>query len=417
LKQFFIAAAVLLPFGAHGEVDWRDPQSVVRAGEAVSPALAVVKSQIAAAEQRVALAFSLPNPMVMAGVQNQPVDWSIDRQMTMYMIGASQTLTRKSRREAQRSEAEFEVVRLRSEYESQKAEIEREILFAYYDAAAAQSETEATSSVAALTSGATSASRARYEAGTAPQSDIIRSLLEQKSIAHQLLSLESRRRQATAKLAALLHVSAEQIPKFALEHEHASAALDASLNPQSPALAALRAEVEAAEQELRLAELARKPDINIEASYGFRPYERDMISVVGRVELPYRRKQLIEPAVREAMARRDAAKQQIDLLRQRLQQDLGVAAALRDEAVSQLTLHENELVPAAKMAFESSLASYQSGRATFESVLESLRAYTALRIDAFEFLTQKLRAEADLEALRNGARAGTASGAAGSEMR
>src|SRR5207248_6105180 len=141
---------------------------------------------------------------VMAGVQNQQIDLSIDRQMTMYMVGASQTLIRKSRREAQRSSAELEVRRLQNELESQKAELEREVLFAYYEAAAAQSQAAATSDLATLAGDAASASRARYEAGSAPQTDMIRSLLEQKGIEHQLLALQSRRKQAAAKLAALL---------------------------------------------------------------------------------------------------------------------------------------------------------------------------------------------------------------------
>jgi outer membrane protein TolC len=414
LRHFLIAAAALLPVAAHSTtVDWNDPRSVVHAAIAVSPALAGLKSQIAAAREWVVIAGSLPNPMVMAGVQNQQIDLSIDRQMTMYMVGASQTLTRKSRRAAQRSAAELEVRRLQSEFESQQAELEREVLFAYYEAAAAQSQAAATSDLATLTGDAVSASRARYEAGSAPQTDMIRSLLEQKGIEHQLLALQSRRKQAAAKLAALLHVALDDIPKFALTHAGMhQRAVETSVNPESSAIAALQAEVEEVEQEIRLARLALKPDINVEASYGLRPYQKDTISVVGRIELPYRKKTLIEPRVREAIARRDAAMQQIELERQLLQQDIGVAAARRDEALSQIRLHENELVPAARLGFESALASYQAGKETFESVLSSLRTYASLNIDYFDFLKQQMQAEADIAALRSGARHGAASTAA-----
>ena len=356
--------------------------------------------------------------MVMAGVQNQQVDLSIDHQMTMYTVGASQTLTRKSRREAERGKAELEVVRLQDEFASQQAEIEREVLLAYYEAGAARSQFEATSDLAALAGDAVSASRTRYEAGTAPQTDMIRSLLEQKQIEHQILKLTSRRNQSVAKLAALLHVAPSEIPKFALEHgAHRHATFETVINPGSPALTALQAVVDEAEGDIRLAQLAIKPDINVEASYGLRPYQKDTISVVGRIELPYRRKTLIEPRVQEAIARRDAARQQIEILQQRLKQDLGVAVSQREEAVAQIELHESALVPAAKMAFDSALSSYQTGKETFESVLTSLRAYNALRIDYFDFLEQELRAEADIAALRKGARAGAAMAAPAMEMR
>jgi len=89
-----------------------------------------------------------------------------------------------------------------------------------------------------------------------------------------------------------------------------------------------------ADEDIRLAKLATKPDFNIEASYGVRTRDRDMFSLVGRIELPIRKSTIIEPRIREAMARREAAQQQIEALRQQLQQDLGVAenhAVVHDE--------------------------------------------------------------------------------------
>ena len=115
-------------------IDWNDPPAVARAAADVSPSLAALKFQIAAARERIIPAGSLPNPMVMGGVQNQQVDLSIDRMMTMYWAGASQTLTRRSKRVAQRTEAELEVRRFEHEYESVRAEVERDALLAYYQA-------------------------------------------------------------------------------------------------------------------------------------------------------------------------------------------------------------------------------------------------------------------------------------------
>jgi outer membrane protein, heavy metal efflux system len=420
LKGLFIAAAVLIPVAVQAEgIDWRDPRSVVRVAIKVSPALAAVENQIAAARERIIPAGSLPNPMVMGGVQNQQADLSIDRMMTMYVVGASQTLTRKSRRDAFRTEAELEVKRLEREYDSQRAEVERDALFIYYDAAAAQSQIAATTEIVALAKQTTSASRFRYEAGTASQADMIRAMLEEKNLEHEVLALQSRKQQALAKLSALLDVPVTDITPFPLTHaaEVEDGTLDTSLDLTSPGFAALQTEVEEAEEAINLARLAMKPDVTLEASYGVRPYQKDLISVVGRVEFPYRRKTLIEPRIREAMARRDAARQQIEILKLRLRQDIGVAAASRQEAIDQIRLHEDELVPAAKLGFESALVSYQTGKETFESVLASLRAYVSLNVDYFGFLKQKLRAEADIAALRSGARMGGLSGSGEVQMR
>jgi cobalt-zinc-cadmium efflux system outer membrane protein len=411
-----LAGAFLIAANASA-IDWNDPPAVARAAADVSPSLAALKYQIAAARERITSAGSLPNPMVMGGVQNQQVDLSIDRMMTMYWAGASQTFTRRSKRAAQRTEAELEARRLERLSESLRAEVERDALLAYYDAAAAQSQIAATAEIVALAKQTTSAARSQYESGTAAQADLIRAMLEEKNLEHDLLALESRRRQALAKLAAWLNVATSDIPKFTLTHAAHHATSDASFDLTTPAFGALQAEVEQAEHEITLAKLALKPDVGVEASYGVRPYQRDVFSITGRIELPFRRSALIEPRIREAIARRDEARQQIDILRQRLTQDMGVAAASRQEAIDQIRLHESELVPAAKLGFESSLASYQTGKATFESVLASLRTYVNLNVDYFGFLKQELQAEADIDALRRGARAGALSTAPAMEMR
>ena len=131
-----------------------------------------------------------------------------------------------------------------------------------------------------------------------------------------------------------------------------------------------------------------------------------MVTVLGRIELPFRRSTLIEPRIREAVARREAALQQMEARRQQLRQDLGAAVVLRNEAIEQINLHVDKLVPAGKLGFESSLASYQTGKTTFDAVLGSLRTYLSLNVDYYEFLRQQMEAEVDIEAIRRGAHSG-----------
>lgn len=403
-----VCLAIAAPLGA---VDWQSPQSVSQAAAEVSPSLLALKSQIAAARERVTTAGSLPNPMLMAGVQDQQIDLSIDRMMTMYMVGASQTLMRKSRRVAQRTAAELDLERLERRYDAQRAEIERDVRLAYHDAAAAQNQINAIEEIERLTKTAIDAAKIRYETGAVPQSDLVRAMLQSSDVRHQLVALRSRRQQAVAKLLGFLNLPPDtQLPTFVLtsemRHEHDVQNAPAELPDTTPAIAELEAEVQRADQEVRLAKLARRPNVDIEASYGVRPYQKDMFSVVGRIELPYRKSTIIEPRVREAIAMREAALQQIAVLRQRLRQDLGVAAALRNEADEQIALHVEELVPQAKLGFESSLASYQNGKTPFDSVLASLQTYLSLHVDYYDFLRQQRQAETDIEAIRKGARSG-----------
>nr|MDP9361739.1 TolC family protein [Acidobacteriota bacterium] len=317
-----LLSAFCLPARA---VDWNNPDSVVQTAVEVNPSLAALSAQIRAAQERVVPAGSLPNPMLMGGVQNRTVNLSYDF-MTMYTVGASQTLVRKSRRDALRRSAELDVERLRGEYDARKAEVERDVRMAYIDAAAAQNEMAATEDIARVLKSVTDSSRIRYETGAVPQTDLIRAMLEESTVEHQILLLRRQRNAALARLLPLLQLPPNTpVPSFSLKHEMEHPhehGIDATLPEVTPAIAELQAEVALAEEELRLAKMATKPDINIEASYGFRPRDKDMFSVVGRIELPLRRSTLIEPRIREAIARRDAALQQIEALRQQLRQDL-----------------------------------------------------------------------------------------------
>ena len=414
----FVATLFIVP-GASPAIaqtlDWSDPEAVVRAAVDAHPSLAGLAAETRAAKERVTSAGSLPNPMLMAGIRDQQVDLTRDEMMTMYMVGASQTLVRKDRRDARKRAAELDVERLERDYESRRAEVEREARLAWVEAASAQNQIAATEEIARLVGSIVDASRIRYETGSAPQADMIRARLEQSNILHELITLRRERAVAVARLLPLLQLPpTTEVPPFSMKHameRHHEHGFDPHVG-DTPATAALETEAARAEQEIRLAKLTAKPDFDIEASYGMRPQQKDMFSVTARVEIPFRKSTLIEPRIREAMARRDAARAALDTLRQQLRQDIAVAVAMRDEAIQQIDLHVDRLVPEAKLGFESSLASYQTARTTFDSVLASLQAYRALNVDYYQFLRQLTEAEVEIDAIRHGARGGAGVNAA-----
>ena len=399
-----LAAFLIAPVVTAQSIDWNDPDAVVRAAVDVNPSLASLTAQIQAAKERAASAGSLPNPMLMGGVQNQTLDLSYDF-MTMYMVGASQTFVRKSRRESLRRSAQLEVERLERGYESSRAEVERDVRTAYIAAASAQNQVAATEEIARIAGSIVDAARIAYETGSAPQADMIRARLEQSNILHELLTLRRERKMALAALLPLLNLPlSAELPPFSLRHEmerHREHGFD-TVVADTPATAALETEIALAEEEIRFARLAGKPDFDIEASYGLRPQDMDMVSVVARIEFPFRKSAIIEPRIREAIASRDAARQQIEVLRQQLRQDAGTAIALRDEAIEQINLHVERLVPESKLAFESAIAAYSNGKTTFDAVLGSLQAWRGLNVDYYGFLKQQLEAEIDIDALRRG---------------
>jgi len=386
-----------------GAIEWNTPDTVVDAAIAVAPSLHEIDARIAAARARLAGTGTLPNPMLMAGVQNRQIDLSADP-MTMYMVGASQTFVRRDRRETSQRAAALDVQQLEREREVRVAEVRRDVLIAYDEAAAAANQIAANEEIATLVASTGQAARIRYETGFAPQIDIIRAKLEETNVRHAILMQRGALQEARARLRALLLLPADaEIPSFALSHsmEHHGGETSVATAQTPPSTAVPEAAAARAEADIRMAKLIAKPDVNLEASYGFRPQQKDMFSVVARIELPVRRT-VIEPRIAQATAEHEAALAQIDVVRQQLQVELGKAIAQRDEAVEQINLHVDLLVPEAKLGFDSALASYQSGKTSFDSVIGALQTYRSLRVDYYDFLRQLLVSEALIDAIQHG---------------
>ncbi len=403
------AALILASLAASGalaqEIDWSDPQRVAAAAVDASPSLRALEAEAGAAREAVRSAGALPNPMAMGGVQNLNDDLSNDEMMTMYMVGASQAFLPGARRESLERAAEAAVRSLEANRNALAAEVRRDAVAAWVGIASIDERREVVRAVLTLTDAITASSRARYESGSAIQADILRAQLVRSDLQHTLLALDGERRVAEAALRSLLGLDASaEIPALRLRHEEPGAPAGPIVSDAHAAIAALEAEVERRTAEIDLAKSATRPDWSVEASYGYRPETNGMITVLGKVELPIRRGKSIEPRIREAIARRDAAAQRIEELRRSLAEQAAVAGAVLDQSVAQLRFHHEVLVPQAKLAFDATLAAYQTARADFEALLGSESAYVRLATDYYQFLERALRSRADLVALQEGAR-------------
>ncbi|HEX7807996.1 MAG TPA: TolC family protein, partial [Thermoanaerobaculia bacterium] len=210
-----------------------------------------------------------------------------------------------------------------------------------------------------------------------------------------------------ARLLTLLDLPVDtEVPFTPLPEETAQLTIGRETTPPAshPAIVALQTESQRAKAEIALANADLRPDVDVEAQYGFRRAQRDMFSVVARIELPLRSKTLVEPRVREAVLRHEAAESAIEEMRRAIAIGMTDAVAAHDSATEQMRFHHEVLVPQAQLAFESTLAAYQTGKAQFDAILDTEAAYLELRLQYVEFLADHVRAIVNYEALRDGAR-------------
>jgi outer membrane protein TolC len=388
-------------------VDFQDPKAVAAAAVDAHPTVGRLEAEAAAARELIAPAGSLPNPMLMAGLRDQQINFESDEMMTMIMVGISQRVVRPEKRNARREAAQAAVVAIENELASARAEIRRDALLAWYDVAAADAQLHATSHLRELTDAVVAAARVRYEVGTSVQADVIRAQLQASGLELEVLSLRAARRAALARLLPLLGLPmTTEVPLVSMPENTDDLAIDATPVPPSdhPALVALESQIDQLTRAVRLAQLETRPDVDLEAQYGYRALQQDMFSLTARIELPLRAKQLSQPRVREAELRRDAVHQRIEEVRRALTQAMAEAVVAHEEATRQLDFQREVLVPQAQFAFESTLAAYQSGKAPFDAILATQTAYLRLRLQYFDFLSRHAQAVVNYDALRRGAR-------------
>jgi cobalt-zinc-cadmium efflux system outer membrane protein len=414
VKRFFLLISAFVTLRASA-LDLTDPKALVQAALERAPSLSRIRAAADAAREGVVPAGALPDPMLMGGVQNKMTDLSDDEMMTMYMVGASQTFVRPEKRAARRELAEIATRGVESELATARAEIERDVLLAWYDIAAADAQIETITQVGEMADAVIAAARVRYEVGSAAQADVIRAQLQRASLDQEALRLSGARSAAVARLLPLVGMPAGTIvPAVRIPEGTQDLAADAPAVPQAdhPALVALEVQIAAADAAAKLARLDAKPDIDLEAQYGYRRTQRDMFSITARIPLPLRRDQTIEPRVREALARREEAQHAVDELRLALTRAMGEAVAAHAVATKQLELYDAVLVPQARLAFDSTLAAYQTGKAPFDAILTTETDYLRLRLQYFDFLAQHAQAVVTYEALQRGARSGSVAPAA-----
>lgn len=394
-------------------VDWSAPSSVVAAAIEVSPLMREVKAREAAARARLTLAGALPNPTLIGGVENEPIDLSRDRSFTMYTVGVSQLFLRGEKRRTLREAAQSELRRIEAEEATLRAEIQLDVITAWDEAAAAQNQINFSDEIARLSSMLTAAARIRYESGAGSQLDMIRARLEEDHLQQFVLDERGQHDAALERLRALLNLpESEAIPPFTHSKGHRrQPVVTSDFITRAPFI--LEAEVARAKTDVELARLQRKPDPTLEIRYGYRPSQKSFFSVLGRVELPIRKSTVIEPRIQEELALQDAAEARVEILRRELRAELGAAIAEQNAAAQQMRLHADVLVPESKLAFDSALTAYQNGKADLDAVLSALRTYRQLNVDYFGLLLRQYLAQDRIEGLLYGAR-GITSGSSAS---
>jgi outer membrane protein TolC len=243
----------------------------------------------------------------------------------------------------------------------------------------------------------------KYAAGTAGEQDALQAEVEIAMLEHQRVMLERSRRVDVAQLRALLHdETGRDVPLPPQELElPAPTGNDAA--PESTAMK-LRPELrgrdalwEARQEELRLAERARFPEIALQAQYSRfmdLPEWRTAVGIEFNLPIGWGR---IGANVRAAEAGLERAQRERSAERDRVLAEITAARARVEETMHEVEIVETSVVPATERALASVRAGYEANRTDFLSLLNAERDLARARLDSYRARAERGIAMADLE--------------------
>ena len=237
----------------------------------------------------------------------------------------------------------------------------------------------------------------------AGQQDALQAEVELAMLEHQRVVLERNRRVVVARLRALLHDETDRAlpepPPELLEPATAvspdsAVAIAMRLRPELRGRDALR---DARQDELRLAERARLPEVTLQARYDrFMEVPEWRTGVGLEFDLPIGWGR-IGANVRAAEAGLERAEAERRAERDRILSEITEARALVEETMHEVHIVETSVIPATERALASVRAGYEANRTDFLSLLNAERDLARARLDIYRARAEQGMAFADLE--------------------
>lgn len=334
-------------------------------------------------------ATELPNPKLIVGVDNLPVDrsdrFNLTRDfMTMRKIGFSQDFTRSDKLKLRGELAGAEVRKEEAVLSLVQVNLRREVALVWIDRYFAERQLDALKDLARETELQISTAQAALAGGKGQAGDPFAARLAVAQLTDRIIDAERLVARSSANLARWIGSAAKQpldrAPVFdQLTHPHAELISGLDNHPHLAVYSPMQA---MAESEMRLAEAAKNPDWSLEVAYGQRgPAFSNMLSIGVRIDLPIFQSRRQDPAIASKVALVDQIRAQAADAKRIHRAEIESLLADWEAAKARVERYGTDLLPLAKARAEVALAAYRGGKGDLSPVLDARKGEIDTRLN------------------------------------
>jgi outer membrane protein TolC len=375
-----LVLVLLWPFAAGAQEPLLTLEQAIDRATREAPQVSASAAVLEGAQAVASSAGRLPDPELIAGIDNLPVDtadrFSFSRDfMTMRKVGVMQTFPSGTKRRLQSEHAQREIDVARGELRKSRFDTSHAVAEAWIAGAVAEQSLTRLQSLVPDTELQATAARAALASGRATAADALGAQNLVAALTQRILSLQQEAEMQRAELARWIGADAD-LPLAPIptdrELEHSPDALVAAVSEHAP-LAPIVAQLDAAKTDVELARAQKRPDWSAEISYAKRgPDFSDMVSLEFRVGLPLFPKYRQDPLIAEKRAAVRALQAERDSEVRMHTAEVRSALAQWRFGRARLQNYSREILPLARDRSRAAIASYSAGRGELGAAVDAL---------------------------------------------
>ena len=402
---FALVAAAAIPSWA---ADPLSLEQALRIAVSRSPQLQAQQALAIAARGQAVAAGQLPDPVLKLGIDNLPVDGpdrgSLSRDfMTMRRIGIMQDIPRAEKRQIRAEKFELEAERIQAQRQQTLAGVQQGTALAWLDRYYAQAQRDLLLQQLDETRLQVQAADVAFRTGRASQADVFAARAAIIVLQDRLSQIDRQSRSAGLMLARWVGSDVAERPSAGPPIWQSTPLQGAVLSEhlkRHPDLQLIRAEIDAAETDARLAQANKKADISVEASYAQRgPAFSNMLSIGVSIPLQWDQKNRQDRELGAKLALVDEARARYEDMLRKNEAEIGSLFNEWQTGKDRLARFRDELIPAARQRAEATLTAYRTGKSDLAAALLARRDEIDVRIQALNLEMETARAWAQLNFL------------------